>query len=181
MASQRIQVVVRLLMVHPEMGYLCLKQTKNKGGALSLPGGRIDSDETAKLALVRELKEEINIQISPESLDLIHVCHRLTPSAKELILLYRTTQWEGSLEILEKDKFKSTRWVAWPGIHDNLTTVLKFVLAQVQEGKLYSEFVRAQTEKTKKSGPDLAEIELDKIKKPTSELPEVGLETKQLD
>lgn len=40
---------------------------KDHGGQWALPGGRVDGDETAIQAALRELHEEVNLELGPES------------------------------------------------------------------------------------------------------------------
>jgi ADP-ribose pyrophosphatase YjhB (NUDIX family) len=47
---------------------LLLAFSKNKQ-AWYLPGGKTDNDETTKLALIREIKEELNVMLEPEKLE----------------------------------------------------------------------------------------------------------------
>jgi 8-oxo-dGTP pyrophosphatase MutT (NUDIX family) len=60
---------------------LLLAFSKNKR-AFYLPGGKIDAGETATSALVREIKEELNIELKTESLH--YYMHITAPAYGEL-------------------------------------------------------------------------------------------------
>lgn len=59
---------------------LLLAYSKKKN-AWYLPGGKIDPDETAEQAIVRETKEELSIDLLPEQLQ--YYCHLSAPAYGE--------------------------------------------------------------------------------------------------
>ncbi len=48
-------------------------------GTWTMPGGKLDFQETLKVGARRELKEEIGIEISPEKLKLISISDEIVP------------------------------------------------------------------------------------------------------
>jgi 8-oxo-dGTP pyrophosphatase MutT (NUDIX family) len=62
-------------------GKLLLALSRNKN-AWYLPGGKTDEGETSVAALIRELREELNISISPK--DLVFYTHITAPAFGEM-------------------------------------------------------------------------------------------------
>lgn len=55
-------------------GKVLLSRRQNKGwgdGMLCIPGGHVEDGETPKVAAVREVKEELGIDINPEKLEFL--------------------------------------------------------------------------------------------------------------
>ncbi|QNK64064.1 NUDIX domain-containing protein [Pedobacter sp. PAMC26386] len=61
-------------------GKLLLAFSKNKN-AWYLPGGKIDSGETSLQAIQREIKEELNLDLNPELIEVY--CHITAPAFGE--------------------------------------------------------------------------------------------------
>lgn len=74
-------------------------------GLWEFPGGKVEKGELPELALVREIREELNISISAQ--DLTPTCFASEPlGAKNLLLLlYIADKWEGEVIAKEGQQF----------------------------------------------------------------------------
>lgn len=79
----------------------------HQGGLWEFPGGKIEASETAKFALARELKEELNITVTAAT-PLITVKHQY-PDRFVQLNVFLVEQFSGEAKSLEGQPFK---WVA---------------------------------------------------------------------
>lgn len=79
---------------------------KHKGGYWEFPGGKIESSETAEQALIREIAEEVNIQI--ESVELFEEIRYTYPEKVVHLLFFACLNFTGEARGLEGQE---VRWV----------------------------------------------------------------------
>jgi 8-oxo-dGTP diphosphatase len=79
----------------------------HQGGLWEFPGGKVEASETAESALARELKEELNIDVTAAS-PLITIRHRY-PDRFVQLNVFLVEQFSGEAKSLEGQPFK---WVA---------------------------------------------------------------------
>lgn len=84
-----------------------------RDGELGLPSGHLDGDESAVQGLIRELSEELAIDVRPESCELATVLHRRAEADDDeeyLDLFFQVDDWTGSPRIAEPDKCTELVW-----------------------------------------------------------------------
>ncbi len=74
---------------------------KEHGGLWEFPGGKIDAGETPEAALIRELREELGIEVPARCLSPLTFASHAYPAYHLLMPLYICRNWEGEPEPLE--------------------------------------------------------------------------------
>ena len=135
-------VIKARLILYDQGQILLLKQTKPNGGNYTLVGGTVEAEEFARVALIRESKEEAGITLYEKDLTLVHVMHKVGKNKQRVGLYFKASKWEGKLRALEKDKFKAARWFYLDELPKNLTETARIVLRSYRKGILYSQKVK---------------------------------------
>ena len=119
---------------------LLLKRTVDKGGGFNLVGGHVEVYESPAQGLVREIKEEIGIEVDPQTVELIRVVYREKKSSSpKLHLVFWVSSWKGEPVNCEPDKCLGLQWYALDALPHNLATVAEIVLKAGQDDPFYIE------------------------------------------
>jgi 8-oxo-dGTP diphosphatase len=105
-----VMLVVAAALTDVEGRVLVARRPEGKAhaGLWEFPGGKVEAGETPGAALVRELHEELGIEIDPASLAPITFSE--SPGGRHLVLLlYRCRSWRGEPRPFDAAKI---RWVA---------------------------------------------------------------------
>lgn len=139
MARAKLTIVVRMFL-QKEGKVLLLKQTVRNGGKYTMVGGKIDRNEMAVTALIRESYEEVGVSIQEKHLKLVHVVNRAKLSSNELILVFRAKKWTGVPASMEKEKFAKVGWFDPIDLPKETLAFYKHVLKHYAKRKYYSEY-----------------------------------------
>ena len=123
-------------------GQYCLTRRFNTGymdGYYSLPAGHLDGGESLKEAMIREVKEEVNILILPEDMELVHVSNNLISDPERIDFFFLCHKWEGEATINEPDKCDDIQWVTLDNLPENIVTIVKTALTESHIGNNYSQ------------------------------------------
>ena len=107
---KNIQIVVSLALINDANEILLSKRAKNKhlGGFWEFPGGKVETGEVPEIALIREIKEEINININNKCVAPLSFSEFDYKEFQLLLLLYVCRRWEGKAKSMENNEI---RWV----------------------------------------------------------------------
>lgn len=113
-------------------------------GLLQLPSGHIEGKETYQEALVREMQEELGIDIALADISLSHILHRVNPQERvyfDVFLEVKAYEWE--LINREPEKCSELCFVDFSSESASQDVVVynKNVLKCIEEGIHFSEIL----------------------------------------
>lgn len=100
-----VLIVVALAMISPEGRVLVQQRSPDKahGGLWEFPGGKLEAGETPEAALVREIREELGVDVATTDLAPLSFASNAPAHGQKmvLLLLYTTKRWCGTPVALE--------------------------------------------------------------------------------
>jgi 8-oxo-dGTP diphosphatase len=96
--GQRLQLVVAAALIDPEGRVLIAQRPpgKSMAGLWEFPGGKIETGETPEGALIRELAEELDIQVKAPCLAPFTFASHTYDAFHLLMPLYVCRRWDGT-------------------------------------------------------------------------------------
>ena len=133
-------VSVYLLLIRDKKVYLQKrKDTGFRDGQWGLIAGHHDGQETLKKAMIREAKEEANIDIAPVDLEFVHALHK-KENDERLEIFFKTVKWEGEPIIAEPHKAERGEWFDPDHLPERTIDYIADVIKHVTNGQSYSEY-----------------------------------------
>ena len=139
-------IVVDLMLTREnnEKKEILLALRKNTGfcdGEYELPGGHVEANEDLLDAMIRESKEELNIELKREDLKIEHILHHY--KGNRIKFLISAKKYEGTLQVGEPDKCEKLGWFDIKKLPNNTEKRARRVLEEIQNGVFYdnSDFI----------------------------------------
>lgn len=110
MSGLPLVLVAAVALVDADGRVLIAKRPEGKAmaGMWEFPGGKVEAGERPELALIRELKEELGIDVTEACLAPLTFASHAYEKFHLLMPLYVCRRWKGMVEALEGQEFK---WV----------------------------------------------------------------------
>lgn len=99
----------------------------------------MDGEETIREATAREAKEEIDITILLEDLDVLHVMHR-NEGSERIDFFLTTESWKGEITNAEPQFCSQLKWFPIDDLPKNTVPYIRQAIEQTQQKRIYSEF-----------------------------------------
>ena len=111
-ASRRLLLVAAAALYNAAGRVLICQRPAHKqlGGLWEFPGGKVELGEAPEHALVRELKEELDLTVEPDALDPYAFASHAYPDFHLLMPLYVVTRWQGVVK-LDANAAQAAKWV----------------------------------------------------------------------
>ena len=126
-----------LLTRNNDKEFLLMKRinTGSNDGMYELPGGHLEKDEDIFGAMIREIKEELLLDIKETDLELIHFMHHY--NVNRLNFIFKCDGSNLNPQIGEPNKCEDLVWVDFDSIPDNTTDKVKIILDNIRNSKFY--------------------------------------------
>jgi 8-oxo-dGTP diphosphatase len=107
----RLMLVIACALVDADGRVLIAERPEGKAmaGLWEFPGGKIESGERPEDALIRELREELGIDVKPACLAPLTFASHAYPDFHLLMPLYVCRRWEGIVSAREGQRLKWVR------------------------------------------------------------------------
>lgn len=117
------------------------KNTGYNDGKYELPGGHVEEGEDLIDAMIREAKEELNINLKRENLSIVHILHHY--KADRIIFRILAKEYAGNIQIGEPDKCEKLEWFDINELPNNIDIKSKNDLKEISQGIFYdnSDFI----------------------------------------
>ena len=142
---ERNTAVPAVYLLLEQNGKILIGRRCNTGyqdGNYNLPSGHVENGELPKAATIREAKEEINIDLTEEDIEFVHVSYRPPhdETGNRVDLFFHATRWSGKLMNAEPHKCDDLRWVHPRDLPANMTPHVAAIIGYIWDGIRYSEF-----------------------------------------
>ncbi len=109
-------------------------------GLLCLPGGHVEKGESFSEAAIREVREEVGLEILPENLIPCHIMNRNNAEGDERIDTYFfVDSWVGEPVNNEPNKCSELMWISARELPDDVVPILSMAVDRIKDGLFYSE------------------------------------------
>lgn len=111
-SSRRLLLVAAAALIDSSGRVLITQRPAHKqlGGLWEFPGGKVELGEAPEQALVRELKEELDLTVEPDALDPFAFASHTYPDFHLLMPLYVVTKFGGVMK-LDPNSAQDAKWV----------------------------------------------------------------------
>lgn len=157
--KERNKAIPASYLILKRRGEILLARRQGSGyydGWYALPAGHVEAGELPLDCLVREIKEELGIEIEKKDAILAHTMYRtkLDETGDRADYFFIVEKWRGEPTIMEKDKSDNLQWFSLNAVPANTVPYVLEALRCVERGVSYSEFDFDQLQKfTPNKGP----------------------------
>lgn len=124
-------------------GKVLLVKRQNSGycdGQWSLPAGHVEAGENFTQALIREMKEELGIELTIADLRLAHINHRKAEDKSERVnAFFLAEKWVGEIQNKEPEKCSALEWFPLDALPEDAVPYVREILGDIQTGVWYGE------------------------------------------
>lgn len=107
-------------------------------GLWSLPSGHVEANEGLKTAIIRELKEEINVDVVNKNVEFKHVIHRRSDCYTYIDFFFNCKSWEGIIVNNEPNKCSEIKWFNLENLPSDIIPYVKNIIIEKEQKNNFS-------------------------------------------
>ena len=131
---------VLALIIRDNKILMILRKNKPDAGNFNLVGGRMEENETVAMAITREIKEEIGLDVTKADIDVVGSIHRVCPSGWNSIEYVVTVKnLQGEPVNNEPYVCERLEWLPLDNLPENITPYARCVVENFIKGVTFSE------------------------------------------
>ncbi len=142
----KLKVGVFVVLMQDEQVLLLKRfQTGIADGKYVLPMGGHDGQEPITRTLIREAKEEINIDLRDEDVSVCHMMHRFQPmpeglSFEQIDVFFKVRRFDGTIQNNEPHVCEELKFFPLNDLPKSIDGFISCALSCIERGEFYSEF-----------------------------------------
>ncbi len=143
MGNTYSKVFVAVYLILEKEGKILLLRRCNTGykdGEYSFIAGHVDENESAKQAIIREAKEEANLDLKENQLEVVHITHRRNPEREYIDIYLKAEKWHGEVKNMEPQKCDELKWFPKTSLPQNIVDDVQSALINIDKKNFYSEY-----------------------------------------
>jgi 8-oxo-dGTP pyrophosphatase MutT (NUDIX family) len=114
-------------------------RTGYEDGNYSVVAGHLEGNETVVAAAVREAREEVGLELSPQDIAVVGVMHRLS-NDERIDWFVACSRWSGEPRNAEPDHCDELRWADPGALPDNVIPYVRRALENYRAGRWFDTF-----------------------------------------
>lgn len=136
------------LVIFERDGKILLARRCNTGyadGMYQMPSGRIEENEYPVEAAIREVKEEVGVDVALSDLEFVHASYRinkLDDTGDYMEFFFKASKWTGEPINAEPHKCDDLMWVSLDNLPENTVPVIKEAIEYIRKGIPFSQIGR---------------------------------------
>ncbi len=136
----KMPVSVQILLFNENGEVLLLKRKKTGFGdsKYGFIGGHVEKGENVKKAIIREVNEEIGVEIAENDLEFRNIMNRKVNQDVEYIdFIFIAKKWKGNIRNMEPEKCSELKWCSPNKLPSNILDFEKYI---IDNKELYLDF-----------------------------------------
>lgn len=137
----KLSVAVFLFLIK-ENQILLIKRANTSwmDGFYSVPAGSLDGNEALDFGACREAKEETDVNVKIENIELVHTIHCITSGEEWMGTFFATDKFEGEPKVNEPHKHSEVKWCDIDNLPENIIPYVRQAIENYRGKKYYSEY-----------------------------------------
>lgn len=107
-------------------------------GTWTMPGGKLEFGESFEEAAKREIKEETDLDVEVEDLEVISLTNDFVPTAHYVTIGLLCTEFTGEVKVMEPDVITKWEWFELNNLPSPIFNLSQRVIDNYNAGKIYT-------------------------------------------